>query len=735
MGYSQVRVEESMMTNRIITCIYLLFLLSLVIGCRSIEHPTQVPIAGESIQFANTQSLPIEKPATVLPSATSKPSPTVTPEMPTVTASTTVRATAILPPLLAMEKSPQQFGYTETYQVALGDLDDDGDQDAVFANMAANHSAVWINDGSGQFSDTGQQLTQQGHGLDIGDLDSDSDLDVFITCAHFNGNGKPSVVYFNNGLGVFQESGQDLGDAELSGVGVNLLDVDNDGDLDAHVVYYERIVDEPDRVFLNDGHGFFVESGITLEPEVIAWGDLDLDGDLDIFGKVYGQGYQTLLNDGSGHLTTGWELKAEQAMDGSVSLNDFDGDGDLDALVANGFRSKDSFPTLLFLNNGTGDFLDSGQRLNPTKGADFVAGDLDDDGDLDVFVANMDQPNEVWLNDGNGHFVDSGLRLEGSTSRSLSTVPTMDDLDGDGDLDIFLGSFRDRPAIWLNAGLVDSNTSSSSQPSGGDFVFVSTRDGDGEIYRMNIDGSNLRQLTDNQVWDGYPSWSPDGSQIAYYSYLSREHWVIMVMDADGGNQRQLTDSPGCNGAPHWSPDGSRIAYGSDLDCTAERREIFVIDADGSNPRNLTQNEVDDMSSAWSPDGQQIAFSSNRDGDYEIYIMNVDSSVVRQLTDNNAEDIMPSWSPDGVHIAFVSDRHGNDEIYVVDIDGGSIFRLTDNPLDDWFPIWSPDEKHLLFNSWRDGNLEIYVMDADGGNVLRLTNHPKEDFNAVWQPWNQ
>lgn len=267
---------------------------------------------------------------------------------------------------------------------------------------------------------------------------------------------------------------------------------------------------------------------------------------------------------------------------------------------------------------------------------------------------------------------------------------------------------------------------------GGQIAFVSTRDGNGEIYVMNADGSNPQRLTNWRQWDGYPAWSPDGTQIAYYSYLSGKDWVIKVMDSDGGNVRQLTDNGICDGAPHWSPDGTRIAYSSAADCTAERREIYVMNADGTVQRNVTNHDADETGSSWSPDSQQIVFASNRDGDYEIYVMNADGSDVRQLTENDAEDLMPAWSPQGPQIAFVSDRDGNDEIYLMDASGDNVRRLTDSPTVDWFPTWSPDGSQLLFNSKRDGNLEIYVMDVDGSNVQRLTNDPADDFNAVWQP---
>jgi len=133
---------------------------------------------------------------------------------------------------------------------------------------------------------------------------------------------------------------------------------------------------------------------------------------------------------------------------GGVALADFDGDGDLDALVMNGLRRTGSYPSLLLWNDGSGQFTDSGQRLNETLGAEAAVGDLDGDGDLDVFVTNMDLPNQVWLNDG-GQFSDSGLRL--GENSDMSGKPSLGDLDGDGDLDVFVGRFSGGAEIWLNS--------------------------------------------------------------------------------------------------------------------------------------------------------------------------------------------------------------------------------------------------------------------------------------------
>ena len=343
---------------------------------------------------------------------------------------------------IVLEKGGQIFPFVHTNAVGLGDVDRDGDVDMVFANMQANDSRVWLSDGAGRFADSRQALTQQGHGMAVADLDGDGDLDVFIPCASAGDHPMPSRIYLNDGTGRLGDSGQDLGDGQLSGNAVRVFDADGDRDLDALVVYYQ----EPDRLYLNDGHGRFAYSGRDL-PEGANPADLDGDGDLDLFVWLEGVGYRTLLNDGRGTFREHWSRADTTVRRGIVALGDVDGDRDHDAVVAVGDMQIGQ-PTRVLLNDGTGRFSDSGQPLPAARAGRVVLGDLDGDGDLDLVLTSLGSPFRVFLNDGRGRFTDSGFEAAGNAS---PFGPVLGDLDGDGDLDLVIAGFVAGPVeIWWN---------------------------------------------------------------------------------------------------------------------------------------------------------------------------------------------------------------------------------------------------------------------------------------------
>ncbi|MCB0086726.1 MAG: PD40 domain-containing protein [Caldilineaceae bacterium] len=204
---------------------------------------------------------------------------------------------------------------------------------------------------------------------------------------------------------------------------------------------------------------------------------------------------------------------------------------------------------------------------------------------------------------------------------------------------------------------------------------------------------------------------------------------IYRMNPDGSDKEQLTDN-NCAGAPSLANDTEFVVFANECD-----NEIYLIEVGDTEPMRLTNNRVADIQPALSPDGERIAFVSDRDadGDYEIFVMNLDGSAVSQLTSNTARDEEPAWAPDGERIAFMSDRDGaNPEIYVMNVDGSNQTRLTDNIAIDQSPDWSPFGNRIVYASNADGDFEIITMEPDGSNQVQLTRNSQRDLAPSWSP---
>jgi hypothetical protein len=364
---------------------------------------------------------------------------------------------------------------------------------------AANEPHVWefrteVNSGSAQFTDSGQVLGANQDGeVRFGDLDGDGDLDVV------QGG---SVVFLNDGNGIFTNTGQALGAGNW-----DLADIDGDGDLD--------VVGE-NNVFTNDGTGLFTGTGQDLSPGVqsdaLEVGDIDGDGDMDVMVGVQYGGNLVWRNDGNGNFAnTGQSLGNSTSFD--IVFGDFDKDGDLDAFTANQGPAN-----RVWINDGTGVFSDSTQALGGFRGSSGLhAGDVDGDGDLDVLVANGGGVGtHVWINDGNAVFTDTGQVLNGNGGTNWGV--RLGDLDGDGDLDTFVPGWNRDSQIFLNNGSGQFSLSQSLNFAGlrrAGWVDFGDVDGDGDLdaFEGNRFGDGAR-LWINQNLQPSVSLSIDNATIA-----------------------------------------------------------------------------------------------------------------------------------------------------------------------------------------------------------------------------
>jgi TolB protein len=167
----------------------------------------------------------------------------------------------------------------------------------------------------------------------------------------------------------------------------------------------------------------------------------------------------------------------------------------------------------------------------------------------------------------------------------------------------------------------------------GDWV-IFTNNGNG-LWLMKPDGKNPHALTTADDID--PTWSPDGSMIAFASSRVGLR-QLFVMNADGSNIRQVTNLPDMGGRSSWSPDGTKLAFYAGV---APDHNIYVINIDGTGLVQLTDGG-DNLGPSWSPDGNWIAFASFRDGNNEIYIIHPDGTGTTRLTNSPISDWQPRW---------------------------------------------------------------------------------------------
>jgi Tol biopolymer transport system component len=286
----------------------------------------------------------------------------------------------------------------------------------------------------------------------------------------------------------------------------------------------------------------------------------------------------------------------------------------------------------------------------------------------------------------------------------------------------------------------------AGNPNNRRIVFNSNRDGSGvyRIHTMKADGTAITRLTTSATNDNAPTWSPDGSRIAFVCTSADPRGEICVMNADGTGLTRLTTSPGLDNYPTWSNDGTKIAFFSlraaadPINAGLEAADIYVMNADGTGVTRLTNRAgtkiypgAADISPAWSPDGTRIAFLSSRGhpttSSLDIYLMNPDGTNVVRLAEvgvysGSLERL--SWDSQSRRLAYAVDN----DIFVIDVVTRAITQIGFGA--GKRPSWSPNDGKLVFQSLRDGNHELYQMNADGSGQTRLT---VSALNEAWPTW--
>ena len=297
-------------------------------------------------------------------------------------------------------------------------------------------------------------------------------------------------------------------------------------------------------------------------------------------------------------------------------------------------------------------------------------------------------------------------------------------------------------------------------------VFRDSHTGQSEIYVMNDDGSNVRQLTNTPVSEYNPSWSPEGKYILFRRNLgptveqpNAQQLDIFIMDADGSNEKRLTSHPKNDGVPTWSPDGRHLAFSSSR---GGWREIYIIELSTGDIRQLTENVDNDAFSSrpsWSPDGRHIVHEQViTGGGRHIYITDVAGKNTRPflkgpqphlIGDTVISKYAPRWSPDGKYVMYYESHKRYEKervvrlanhLIVVDKNGGNPQKLN-IPKSWWLhsACWGAQGTHVLFAGEKDGfqnegkrNYEIYRYHILTEKIIQITTTPHKEYDPHWMP---
>ncbi len=357
-----------------------------------------------------------------------------------------------------------------------------------------------------------------GKGAAFADYDNDGDWDLYVS-----NKGGANKLYRNDGDGNFTdvtaEAGDNLGDAGFC-MGSVFFDYDNDGWVDLYIPKGGRYEIEANRL-LRNVNGRFVDvtekAGVGSKEftYAAAAADYDNDGYLDIYLANYGVGAKNILyrNNGDGTFTDVTDAAGvgDRSWSWMAAWSDVNGDGRPDLYVVNG-RYPAGEPNTLYLNNGDGTFRDASREsglADPNWGLGAAFGDVDRDGDLDVFVSNYVGPNALYLNDGTGRF-QNVAKQAGLADEGWGKGPTFGDIDHDGDLDLYEGDCKVANQLYRNNGDGTFTNVAGENPSvqcatvrtkGTTFADVDG-DGDLDLYVVNwgVENRLFRNGTDDGDW-------------------------------------------------------------------------------------------------------------------------------------------------------------------------------------------------------------------------------------------
>lgn len=219
----------------------------------------------------------------------------------------------------------------------------------------------------------------------------------------------------------------------------------------------------------------------------------------------------------------------------------------------------------------------------------------------------------------------------------------------------------------------------------------------------------------------YPHFSNDGKKILFQSNESGK-WRISTMNINGSNIKELSTDTFNSYFADWSPDNTLICFVADK---TGFEEIYIMNADGANKKQLTNNKAQNIHPYFSPNGKKIFFSSTLNGsnNLDVYQMDIDGTDIKQITTTLDNETCARMSPDNRYLTYLKNNNkGLDDLFLLSVSDSIEVNLTDTKTLDGWPSWSPDGKHIIFSAVKNDQYRLFTYNLENKKINQLTNPP-------------